>query len=320
MRYVYRPASTTTTKMGRTPKGFSSAKKRSNDAKRKEKRSAQRATATAASNASSRSHKRSHSSSAARGTVSIAARPTDGNGVADGPPVAAAAAAGRKRPHEEVVADDLMGSLLDLNDAYQPEGRTAASASSLRSQAKKRMKDIFFSIGQTDEQRALTLYDFMNDKEVIGHAKAAGYFSSAHVKVAVHMIQQMKKYRTRMLDNGKDSPSLGGSINFYFFNLDSIPGEPLCFRATTNDTVVWMQYVLAADVAVEKKQEGRQTFDRYEVDEDEHDAIVDEIDRRERIDHVEDLILEGIDDGEDSDESSNDEDGNEDDNSSDNEE
>ena len=81
-----------------------------------------------------------------------------------------------------------------------------------------------------------------------------------------------------------------------------------------------MQYILAADVAVEKKREGRQTFDRHEVDEDEHDAIVDEIDRRERIDHVEDLILEGIDDGEDSDESSNDEAGNEDDNSSDNEE
>jgi len=100
--------------MGRTSKGFSSAKKRANNAKQKEKRSAQSATA-AASNASSRSHKRRpHSSSAARGTASIATRPTDGNGVADGPPVAAAAAAGRKRPYEEVVGDDLMGSLLEL--------------------------------------------------------------------------------------------------------------------------------------------------------------------------------------------------------------
>ena len=285
--------------MGRTPRGFSTAKKRANDAKRKEKRSAQLATA-AASNASPRSHRRRRSSSAARGTVSIATRPTDGNGVADGPPVAAAAAAGRKRPYEEVVADDLMGSLLELccgdvdrmeravdgminddrfrpimmrwmeraakeigskaqdppaaavadhsvadvvmddreedgpspraikrrrnlvdtatapdlkNDAYRIEGRTAASASSLRSQAKKRMKDMFFGIGQTDEQRALSLYDFMNDKEVAGYAKAAGYFLSTDVKVAHHMIQQMKKYRERMLDNGKDSPSLGGSIN-----------------------------------------------------------------------------------------------------------
>ena len=99
--------------MGRTSKGFSSAKKRANNAKQKEKRSAQSATA-AASNASPRSHRRRRSSSAARGTVSIATRPTDGNGVADGPPVAAAAAAGRKRPYEEVVGDDLMGSLLEL--------------------------------------------------------------------------------------------------------------------------------------------------------------------------------------------------------------
>ena len=45
---------------------------------------------------------------------------------------------------------------------------------------------------------------------------------------------------------------------------------------------------------------------------------MDEIDRRERIDHVEDLMLEGIDDGDDSDESNDDEDGNEDDNVSDN--
>ena len=103
-------------------------------------------------------------------------------------------------------------------------------------------------------------------------------------------------------------------------HLDSVPREPLCFRATTNDTVVRMQYILAADVAVEKRREGRQTFDRYEVDEDEHDAIVDEIDRRVRIDHMEDLILEGIDDGDDSDESNDDEDGNEDDNVSDNDE
>ena len=103
-------------------------------------------------------------------------------------------------------------------------------------------------------------------------------------------------------------------------HLDSVGGEPRCFKATTNDTVVRMQYILAADVAVEKKREGRQTYDRHEVDEDEHDAIVDEIDRRERIDHVEDLILEAIDDGEDSDGSSDDDgNGNEDDNSSDNE-
>ena len=104
-------------------------------------------------------------------------------------------------------------------------------------------------------------------------------------------------------------------------HLDSIPGEPLSFRATTNDTVVRMQYILAADVAVKKKREGRQTYDRHEVDEDEHDAIVDEIDRRERIDHVEDLILEAIHDGEDGDGSSDDNDDheNEDNNNSDHE-
>jgi hypothetical protein len=72
------------------------------------------------------------------------------------------------------------------------------------------MKDLFFKVGQTEAQRALTLYDFLNDNEVLEYAKAAGYFPSADVEVAMHMINQMKKHRMRMLDTNKNSPHSGG--------------------------------------------------------------------------------------------------------------
>lgn len=356
--------------MGRTPKGFSTAKARKRDARKKEKRSAQSAAATASSplaaaatTASSRSHRRPHSSSAARGAASRATRSTcstrstDDNSAADAPPTTAAAAAsatnhngparrsprfdaassasktadevepmetdevepietddgvghtpscaGRKRPHQEVVADDLMGALLDLcsgdidrmeiavdgmindgrfrpimerwteraakefaskvvpaataatataaadigydaqasefgnvaidedgpsprakkrrrklvdkakapdlnNRAYHWEGRPENSAQSLRSQQKGKLKKLLMTIGQSDEQRALTLHDFLNDKDVLRYSKAAGYWPSVDAEAALHMIQQMKKHLARLSDTGKPKPRSGG--------------------------------------------------------------------------------------------------------------
>jgi hypothetical protein len=74
------------------------------------------------------------------------------------------------------------------------------------------------------------------------------------------------------------------------FHVDSVRGEVRRFKDTTNETVVRMQYILAADVQTISEQTGAQRFARIVVSEEEHDAIVDEMDRRERIDHEEDVL------------------------------
>ena len=67
------------------------------------------------------------------------------------------------------------------NDAYllnwDGTKRSSSCASSLRSVEKKKLKDALLkSVGQNDAQKALTLHDFLNDKDVVRYAKAAGYW------------------------------------------------------------------------------------------------------------------------------------------------
>ena len=102
-------------------------------------------------------------------------------------------------------------------------------------------------------------------------------------------------------------------------HVDAISGEPRCFKATTKETVVRMQYILAADVEVGTSRTGGQRFDRIVVSDEEHDAIIDEIDRRERIDHEED-VADITEDGEESDDERDDEAQDAEDRNSDNEE
>ena len=101
-------------------------------------------------------------------------------------------------------------------------------------------------------------------------------------------------------------------------HVDTIPGEHRCFKATTKETVVRMQYILAANVETSTSQTGGQRYARIVVSEEEHDAIIDEIDRRERIDHEED-VADIIEDGEESDDDRDDGDQDAQDNDSDNE-
>lgn len=101
-------------------------------------------------------------------------------------------------------------------------------------------------------------------------------------------------------------------------HVDTIPGEHRCFKATNKETVVRMQYILAANVETSKSRTGGQRYDRIVVSEEEHDAIIDEIDRRERIDHEED-VADAIEDGEESDNDADDGGEDAEDNSSDNE-
>ena len=111
---------------------------------------------------------------------------------------------------------------------------------------------------------------------------------------------------------------LKGELVCEAYHVDAISGEHRCFKATTKETVVRMQYILAANVKTSKSRTGGQRYDRIVVSEEEHDAIIDEIDRRERIDHEED-VADIVEDGEESDDDRDDGDEDAEDNNSDNE-